>query len=511
MEKSYKKKEKKEKEKKKMFGYFLLKTEIYMIIQIIILLFFSIILQEKVINLKYKLNILNIVQFFACLILFYSIIILYNSIFYDAILLNYQIICDNLSFFFKFILLLTSLICILFSWSYCDYENIKVFEYIILLLLSVVGMLTIVSSYDLITMYLAIELQSLCFYVVTNLKFYSNFSIEAGLKYFILGALSSGILLFGCSLLYGSTGLTNFLDLKTLFYYYNMSTYNLYYYTCSLIGLIFIYCGILFKIGVVPFHMWVSDIYEGSPTNITFFFAVVPQISIISLLLRLNVIFLDAYMKYLYIFFLCLSILSILVGTFGAIYQTKLKRILAYSSINNIGYVLSGFLTVDIEGMYSVIFYMIVYNIISIGLWILLLNLRNQSNFVKLKEIGDLVLLFKSNKYLSIIFFIFLFSGMGIPPMIGFYSKLFILLNIIELKMYFFALFLIIMNSISVIYYLRLIKIMFSLNTDKSIFIVDIGEITALILLILVYINILFFFFPNYIIIILHNFILLFA
>ena len=229
-------------------------------------------------------------------------------------------------------------------------------------------MLTIVSSYDLITMYLAIELQSLCFYVVTNLKFYSNFSIEAGLKYFILGALSSGILLFGCSLLYGSTGLTNFLDLKTLFYYYNMSTYNLYYYTCSLIGLIFIYCGILFKIGVVPFHMWVSDIYEGSPTNITFFFAVVPQISIISLLLRLNIIFLDAYMKYLYIFFLCLSILSILVGTFGAIYQTKLKRILAYSSINNIGYVLSGFLTVDIEGMYSVIFYMIVYNIISIGL-----------------------------------------------------------------------------------------------------------------------------------------------
>ena len=123
------------------------------------------------------------------------------------------------------------------------------------------------------------------------------------------------------------------------------------------------------------------------------------------------------------------------------------------------------------------------------------MNLRNQSNLVKLKEIGDLVLLFKSNKYLSIIFFIFLFSGMGIPPMVGFYSKLFILLNIIELKMYFFALFLIIMNSISVIYYLRLIKIMFSLNTDKSIFIVDIGEITALILLILVYINIFFFFF----------------
>jgi len=121
-------------------------------------------------------------------------------------------------------------------------------------------------------MYLAIELQSLCFYIVTNLKFYSNFSIEAGLKYFILGALSSGILLFGSSLLYGFTGLTNFLDLTVLFYYHTLEGYNLYYYEGALIGLIFIYCGILFKIGIVPFHMWVSDIYEGSPTNITFFF-----------------------------------------------------------------------------------------------------------------------------------------------------------------------------------------------------------------------------------------------
>jgi proton-translocating NADH-quinone oxidoreductase chain N len=242
------------------------------------------------------------------------------------------------------------------------------FEYILLLLLSIVGMLTIISSYDLVTMYLAIELQSLCFYVVTNLKFYSNFSIEAGLKYFILGALSSGILLFGSSLLYGFTGLTNFLDLTVLFYYYNLEGYNLYYYECALIGLIFIYCGILFKIGIVPFHMWVSDIYEGSPTNITFFFAVVPQISIISLLLRLNIIFIYAYLKYLYIFFMCLSILSIIVGTLGAIYQTKLKRIIAYSSISNMGYILSVLLTVNVEGLYGVIFYIIVYNIVSIGI-----------------------------------------------------------------------------------------------------------------------------------------------
>lgn len=235
-------------------------------------------------------------------------------------------------------------------------------------MLSVVGILTIISSYDLITMYLAIELQSLCFYIVTNLKFYSNFSIEAGLKYFILGALSSGILLFGCSLLYGFTGLTNFLDLTILFYYNILEGFNLGHYKGALIGIIFIYCGILFKIGIVPFHMWVSDIYEGSPTNITFFFAIVPQISILSLLLRLNIIFLYSYLKYLYIFLMFLSILSILVGTLGAIYQTKLKRIIAYSGISNMGYILTATLTIDVESMYSVIFYIIVYNVISIGL-----------------------------------------------------------------------------------------------------------------------------------------------
>lgn len=477
-----------------MFGYFLLSTEIYIVIQVIFLLFFSILLQEYILNLKYKFNVLNLVQFFSCLILLYSLLIGYNILNYEAILLNYQLICDNLSFFLKFIVLLTSFICILFSWNYCEYENIKIFEYLLLLLLSIVGILTIISSYDLITMYLAIELQSLCFYIVTNLKFYSNFSIEAGLKYFILGALSSGILLFGSSLLYGFTGLTNFLDLSVLFYYHALEGYNLYYYEGALMGLIFIYCGILFKIGVVPFHMWVSDIYEGSPTNITFFFAIVPQISILSLLLRLNIIFMYAYLKYLYIFFLILSILTIIVGTLGAIYQTKLKRILAYSGISNMGYILTATLTINIESIYSIIFYIMVYNIVTMGLWILLLSFRNNSNLIKFKEIGDILLLFNSNKYISIIFIIFLFSAMGIPPMLGFFSKLFILLNIIELKMYFFAFFLIILNSIGVIYYLRFIKVMYFSVSNKFLSLVDLGQIKALFLVFLVYLNIFFFF-----------------
>jgi NADH-quinone oxidoreductase subunit N len=357
-------------------------------------------------------------------------------------------------------------------------------------------------------MYLAIELQSLCFYVVTNLKFYSNFSIEAGLKYFILGAVSSSFILFGSSLLYGFTGITNFLDLTLLLNCFSLENYKFYYYECSLIGIIFIYCGLLFKIGIVPFHIWVSDIYEGAPTNITFFFAIVPQISILTLLIRLNIIFILTYLKYLYFFFMFLSMLTIAVGTLGAIYQTKLKRIIAYSSISNMGYLLSGFLTTNIESMYSVIFYILVYNIISIGLWMLILSFRDQSNLTKFKDIGDLALLFNSNKYLSIIFIIFLFSAMGIPPMIGFFSKLFILLNIIELKMYFFALFIIIFNSIGVIYYLRLIKVMYFSTSNKFLFLKDIGELKAFFLIFLAYINIFFFCYPSYFLILIHNIIL---
>ena len=399
--------------------------------------------------------------------------------------------------------------CILLSINYCYYEKIKTFEYSILLLLSIIGILTIISSYDLMTMYLSIELQSLCFYIVTNLKFYSNFSIEAGLKYFILGALSSGILLFGISLLYGFTGLTNFNDLLILFYYSNWELSTFYYYEISLISIIFIYCGILFKIGIVPFHLWISDIYEGSPTNITLFFAVIPQISIIALLIRFNLIFMYAYLKELHILFLLLSICSIIIGTLGAIYQVKLKRLIAFSSISNMGYILSMLSLINIENIYSVIFYIINYNIISLGLWILLLIYRNRSNLIKFKDISELFLLFNSNKYLSIIFFIFLFSAVGVPPMLGFFNKLFLYLNIIQLKMYLFSIFLIILGCIGIIYYLRLIKIMFSYINDKFLFLSDFSELKACILIMLVFFNIGFFLYSVHIILIFHNLVLI--
>jgi len=174
---------------------------------------------------------------------------------YEAYALNYQVMLDNLSFFLKFIVLLMSFLSFLAMSNFDKYENIKNYEYKLLLLLAVVGVLTLISCNDLITMYLSLELQSLCFYIVTSIKFYSNFSIEAGLKYFILGALSSGILLFGASIIYGFTGSTNFLDFALLFHMFNMNEFPLYQYKMILIGLLFLYSGLLFKLGIVPFHM----------------------------------------------------------------------------------------------------------------------------------------------------------------------------------------------------------------------------------------------------------------
>jgi NADH-quinone oxidoreductase subunit N len=192
--------------------------------------------------------------------------------------------------------------------------------------------------------------------------------MEAGLKYFILGAISSSFLLFGTSLIYGFTGMTNFLDLSILFFYYNISNFNYYYYKFILLGILFLYCGLLFKIGIVPFHLWVADVYEGAPTHITLFFAVIPQFSVVTLLIRLNIIFLYSYLEYLQIFFMILGALSITVGTFGAIYQTKLKRIFAFSSINNMGYLISIMCSLNLESVFAVIFYLMVYNFISLAL-----------------------------------------------------------------------------------------------------------------------------------------------
>lgn len=488
-----------------MFGFLPLSAEIFISFQVLYLLVVGVILSEKKIKNQYKLNISEWINSFSSLILFLSLIILYNTNYFEGYIINYQVMVDSLGFFLKFIVILMSFFCFIAISGFDKYENIRVFEYKLLLLLGVLGVLTLISSNDLITMYLSLELQSLCFYIVTNIKFYSNFSIEAGLKYFVLGALSSGILLFGASLLYGFTGSTNFLDFSILFHYYNIDSYNLYHYKITLIGLLFLYSGLMFKIGIVPFHMWIADIYEGAPTNIVLFFSVVPQLGIFSVLIRLNIIFLQPYFNYLNMLFIILGMLSIFIGTLGAIYQTKLRRVFAYSSISNMGYAVLSLCTIEIESVFVVLFYVIVYNFINFGLWFILLSIRNRSTNDTLKDVSDIILLYNSNKFLAISFLVLLFSGMGIPPMLGFFSKFFVFLNLMYLKMYFCIFILIILNSMGAIYFLRLIIFMFSYQTDKRIFIEDLGQIKTVILILIVFINLFYFLYPIHLSILIYN------
>lgn len=469
-----------------MFGFFLILSEIYILISVLILLSFSVILNENIIKNKYKFRIFKWVNLLSCLSLFYSLFILCNSVYYEGLLLNYQLVCDKLGFFIKFLIIIITIVCLLASLNYIEDEKLKIFEYPLLILLALIGVLMISSSFDLITMYLAIELQSLCFYIITCLKIFSNFSVESGLKYFILGAFSSGLLLFGSSLLYGFTGTTNFFDLLLLFN--EIIVYNFYLYIGSLIGLIFIFCGIFFKIGVVPFHLWVPDIYEGAPTIVSLFFATVPQLSILVLLFRLNLIFVEFHNE-LCILFLILSFFSILIGTVGSIYQSKLKRLLAYSGISNIGYSISVLCVVHYENFFSSLIFSLIYVLSSLSLWLCLLIFRNRSNFLKFKEIYELYLLFQSNKKYAFIFSIILFSAIGIPPMLGFFGKFYILLNILKMKLFLFLALLILLSSLGAYYYLRIFKIMYSYTNNKLIFLVNAQKLKIFVLLCLVFLN----------------------
>lgn len=480
-----------------MFGFINgLALEIFIVIQILFLLILGVIFNNKIILLKYKFNIVGILVLVVFLILLYAVVILHFSICSDSLLVNFQLVMDSYSYFIKLFILFMLFFCLILSISYTKHEEIKVFEYILLVLLAIVGIFSMISSYDIITLYLSIELQSLSFYIITCIKFHSNYSVEAGLKYFILGAISSGFVLFGSSLIYGFTGMTNFLDLMILFSYYNLIGFNYLSYIVILVGIIFLYCGLLFKLGVAPFHLWLADVYQGAPTHITLLFAVIPQLSIVTLLIRLNLIFLNAYMHYLQAFFIILAVLSLTIGTIGAIYQTNLKRIFAFSSVNNMGYLISLMCAINVDSIFVIILYLMVYNLIALSLWGFLLNVRNKSTNTYFKDIRELLVLYNSNKFLAIFFYIILFSAMGLPPLIGFFSKLYLFLNLIDLKMYLFVLYLIFINGVTAFYYLRLIQVIYSHRTDKRVLIENITEPKILIFLIILYINIIFFLEP---------------
>jgi len=437
--------------------------EIFLLTTAIFLLVYGVVFTTSK-DKNYPLLLINIswLSLLACILTF---LLLLNSPVQNALLCYNTLIIDDFTSFIKGLILLSTFFCIFMSLDYIKEESINAFECILLLIFSTSSMLFLVSSADFISLYLAIELQSLCFYVLAAIKRNSEFSTEAGLKYFLLGAFSSGLLLFGCSLIYGFTGVTNFSELAQIF---TGGTQEILTTTTSLpaceLGMVFLLVGFLFKITAVPFHMWSPDVYEGSPTPITAFFLIVPKAALFGVFLR---IFLESFYDFILPWqkiLLVSSICSMILGSVAALSQTRIKRLLAYSSIGHVGYLLAGFACGTIEGIQALLIYLFVYIFMNINMFAFILcgmRRENMQTVPRIKYITDLAFLAKTQPILALTFTITLFSMAGIPPLAGFYSKAYLFFAAMSSNLYVLAVIGVVCSVLSCFYYIRLVKIMY--------------------------------------------------
>jgi NADH-quinone oxidoreductase subunit N len=380
-----------------------------------------------------------------------SIITLNETFSIDRVtLFNNSVVIDHLSSLMKIITLIGAFLVLVISSAYLKSFKIYKIEYPVLILSSVLGMMVMISSNDLMVFYMGLELQSLALYVLATFNRDQLKSSEAGLKYFVLSALSSGLLLYGCSLIYGFSGSTNFNVISSQL---NSNEYVLTF------GIVFILVGLAFKISAVPFHMWAPDVYEGSPTSVTLFFTMVPKIAALTVFIRfLYVPFLNLIDQWQMII-IFLSIASMLFGAIAAIGQTNIKRLVAYSSIGHIGYTLAGLATGSNEGIQSSIIYISIYVIMNLALFSCLLMLKRNDQYYE--DIDDLSGLSKNHPLLSLSLLVILFSLAGIPPLAGFFAKFYIFKAVIEQSMYFLAIVGLLSTVIAAFYYLRIIKIIY--------------------------------------------------
>ena len=387
----------------------------------------------------------------SLVLLIASIITLNETFSIDRVtLFNNSVVIDHMSSLMKIITLIGAFLVLVISSAYLKSFKIYKIEYPVLILSSVLGMMVMISSNDLMVFYMGLELQSLALYVLATFNRDQLKSSEAGLKYFVLSALSSGLLLYGCSLIYGFSGSTNFNVISSQL---NSNEYVLTF------GIVFILVGLAFKISAVPFHMWAPDVYEGSPTSVTLFFTMVPKIAALTVFIRfLYVPFLNLIDQWQMII-IFLSIASMLFGAIAAIGQTNIKRLVAYSSIGHIGYTLAGLATGSNEGIQSSIIYISIYVIMNLALFSCLLMLKRNDQYYE--DIDDLSGLSKNHPLLSLSLLVILFSLAGIPPLAGFFAKFYIFKAVIEQSMYFLAIVGLLSTVIAAFYYLRIIKIIY--------------------------------------------------
>ncbi len=418
------------------------------------------------------------ISWFTIATLLYTVLLISNSPITNAVLLYNTFVIDDWTQFVKIVCLLSSAGCVAMSLEYIKTEKYNAFESLILILFAVASMLFLASAADFISLYLAIELQSLSFYVLAASRRNSEFATEAGLKYFLLGAFSSGLLIFGISLIYGATGVVSFSECAKIFAGWDVNfvtsiiptsftnewdigSFNPNESALVSLGIVAILAGFLFKMAAAPFHMWSPDVYQGAPTPITAFFVITPKIALFAVAIR---VFLQGFYDLFPIWqtlVIFASLASMIIGALAALVQSDIKRLMAWSSVNHVGYMLAGFACGSIESIQALAIYIIVYIFMNaIVFSILLCNLRNDQS-PRIQSINDLAFLAKTNPLLAFTLSISMFSMAGIPPLAGFYSKAFIFFSTLASNLGVLAVVGVLTSVIGCFYYLRIIRIMY--------------------------------------------------
>ena len=362
-------------------------------------------------------------------------------------------IVDRLTATMKVLVLVGASIAILMSRAYFEQVKAWRFEYPLLVALATLGMMLMISANDLMALYVGLELQSLALYVVAAFQRDTVRSTEAGVKYFVLGSVASGMLLFGASLIYGFCGGTAFVQISRALLDGRGAELG------TVIGLVFVVAGLAFKVSAVPFHMWTPDVYEGAPTPVTALFAVAPKIAALSLMVSVLMgPFKPLFAQWQQIVVVA-SVLSMALGAFAALRQQNIKRLMAYSSIGNVGYILLGVASGTEKGIQAVVFYLAIYLVMTLGVFATILMMKRRN--IMVEEVSDLAGLARSQPMMALGMLIFMFSLAGIPPLAGFWGKLYIFMAAVEARLFVPAVLGVLASVVASYYYLRIVKVMY--------------------------------------------------
>ena len=461
--------------------------EIFLAFSILIVMIYGVFLATSVVY-NYPLISQNI-YFHVLYILFLTILLTYFNPVDYSLIFQKTFIHDDLSRIAKLFILGASFGSLVLAQSYIERSKMNNYEYFILLLFSILGLCLLASSYDLLSAYLALEMQALSFYVLASFQRRSVFSTEAGLKYFILGAFSSGLLLYSFSLIYGVTGSTNLMNLKNFCLDTNFEGVAI-----LKVALVFLLAAFFFKIAAFPFHMWSPDVYEGAPTSTTVFFANVPKIAVLTFFVRLLVFSFSNFVMLWQSLVLFAAVGSIVYSSFVALKQDSLKRLLAYSGIGHGGFLLLPLASNTIEGVQALFFYILVYMLTSLPVWGVVLACMGGKPHSQ-TSIPILAGLPNASPFLAFLGALAFLSHAGIPPLAGFYSKVFVFFSAIKSSFYFIAFLTLAVSVISTYYYISVVKTIYFEKGKNWIFYQDISKGSSIllafswVLLILLFVN----------------------